>query len=186
MSEPYKNPPGYTPIYKALQRVHGHKFPDGIYRDVEPGEPIPGAENWSNPHLWCKRGVVARIDGRESSPHDPHGPYVPPHALTEEDVAHIAEIKRQKLAGTYEGPGMWNKLTPAQAEALAKQPQAATDPTEEEMDNTPDVLPAAPKSVAELKSMARGELVKYAENMEVKLNGNEDKHGIIAKLTAGL
>ena len=81
---------------------------------------------------------------------------------------------------------MWNKLTPAQAEALAKQPQAATDPTEEEMDNTPDLPPAAPKSVAELKSMARGELVKYAETMTIKLNGNEDKHGIIAKLTASL
>ena len=186
MSEPCKNPPGYTPVYKALQRVHKHKFPDGIYRDVEPGEPIPGAENWSNPHLWCKRGVVARIDGRESSPHDPHGPYVPPHALTEEDVAHIAEIKRQKLEGTYEGPGMWNKLSPSQIEELAKQPQAATDPTPAEMDATPVVTnPASAKSLADLKAMSRGELVKYAESKDIKLNGNEDKHALIGKLTSG-
>ena len=173
MTEPFKNPPGYQPVYRALKPLNRVKCPDGIYRDINPGEPVPGAENWHNPHLWAKRMFLERIDGKPSSVNDPHGPYEPPHALTEEDVARIAEHKRKMLAGEPDEPPVWEKSNPMVEEDLSKQPSAVRDPNPAEMDVVPQVVPASPKSLEGLRSMSRGELFKLAQKQNLKVNGRE-------------
>lgn len=163
----------YKPVYRALKPLNRVKGPDGIYRDIMPGEDVPGAENWHNPHLWCKRGFIERIDGKPSTANDPHGPYVPPHALTDEDVARIAEHKRKALAGEPEEPPSWEKSSPQEMEELSKKPTAARDPSNTEMDMVPSVTPAAPQGLEALRQMSRGELYKLAKKKNLKINGHE-------------
>lgn len=172
----------YQPVYRALRTLNRVKFPDGTYHDVQPGEPVPGAENWPNPHLWCKRLFIERIDGRPSSPMDPHGPYVPPHSLTEEEIAEIADRQKRKLAGEVFDPPVWDRPTPQQAEEFSRQPSAIREPTKVEMDATPKNVPASAKSLQELAALKRGELFKLAKESKIKVNGSENREQLARML----
>ena len=186
MFEDQGAPKGYQPVYRAVKRIERHKCFDGKYRDFEPGEPIPGAETWSNPYLWCKRNFIERIDGKQATQNEPHGPYIPPHALTEEDVQHIAELKRKKLAGEDTGSPQWMKSTPQENEEYSRRPQAARDPSKAEMEAVPAVQnPASQKSLDELRALTRGELFRLVkEKGNIKVNGSESKDELAKALSA--
>ena len=172
----------FKSIYKADKPLSRVKYPDGTYHDLEIGEPVPGAENWPNTGLWVKRGFISRIDGL---PHDPavHGPYVPPHSLTDDEAKEILDRKKRQLAGEDVSPPRWEKSSPSELEALARQPSVARDPSGAEMDATPKTEPASAQTLDELQQLTRGELFRLAKASNIKINGNDSKEALAKALS---
>ena len=165
----------YTPIYKAMMSMRV-KFPDGKYRDVQPGEPVPGAEKWNNPALWLKRGFIARIDGKVDEPCN-RGPYVPPRSLTPEDL-------EEQLASPERRPSPFPAAGPATIGPSQGTPAAVTDPTEREFGEVAQEVPPEidAKAFKDLKARTRAELIKIAESMDVKVNDSDSKADIARSL----
>jgi hypothetical protein len=145
---------------------------DGKYVDLNPGDAIPGAENWPNPHLWAKRGHIARIDGKPVEAMK-GGPYEPPREATIED------FKRGQNA-TASGPRFPGAAAEDIGPGKGKTP-AIRDPSEEEMGEVKhEASKIDPKELEALQERSRKELLKLAEQKGLKLNGSEPKD-IIAR-----
>lgn len=173
-----------APVYRACigMRI---KFPDGIYRDIGPGTPIPRAttDHWNNPALWVKRGHVARIDGKPE-PLGAHGPYEPPRTVCGEDLRIVFE--RQALGMPDSRP---RSLFPGSTSAdIGPRPgtaSAAHDPSDAELDQVPPpAAPVDPALIAELQAKSRKELIKLAEALEVDVRSAGGKDDVISAIAA--
>ena len=172
-----------APVYRACigMRI---KFPDGIYRDIGPGDLIPRAttDRWNNPALWVKRGHVARIDGKPEPP-GAHGPYDPPRTVCSEDVKIVLE--RRTGMPDFRPRSLFLKASPADIGPRPGTASAAHDPSEAELDQVPPVAaPIDPAIIAELQAKSRKELIKLAEALEVDVRSAGGKDDVITAIAA--
>jgi hypothetical protein len=186
---PYKAPAGYVAPYRALKVLKRLKHPDGVYRDVMPGQDAPGAESWPNPYLWVKRGFIERKDGAEVKWGE-GAEYQPPVPVTD---AHLKKVEKDMQAWEQNGtpdPPVWGK---SQIGPGKDQEPAVRDPDDAEIDaalaKRPKAKPVDPKKLAKLQAMSKAKLVKLANSLQgdgdvkmLKINGVEDKNAIIRKL----
>jgi hypothetical protein len=181
----------YRPLYRALISMR-HKLPtipgvsvkfpsgedvelNGEYRNLNPGDPIPGAEKWPNPYLWWKRKYIERLDGKDVQA-GRHGDYVPPQPSTEEDTRRALEPGPRR-----ESP--FQKAGPGDIGPSKDSIPAVVDPSDEEMDApTPEAQPIDPSILREMSARSRKELLSLAEKAGLKINGNESKADIAKSL----
>lgn len=172
-----------APVYRACigMRI---KFPDGIYRDIAPGSPIPRAttDRWNNPALWVKRGHVARIDGKPE-PLGAHGPYEPPRPVTSEDVKIVLE--RRAGMPDFRPRSLFPGSSPADIGPRTGTASEAHDPSDAELDQVPPVVtPVDPALIAELQGKSRKELIKLADALDVDVHSAGGKDDVISAIAA--
>jgi len=168
MTEPYR------PQYKALISM-SVKFPDGTYRDLAPGDPIPGAEKWNNPFLWAKRGHIARIDGKPVE-YGSRGSYEPPRPTTTED------IKRVLSKPGHDG-SPFPKAGPETIGPGEGQTPSIVDPSDREMDRKPKQAEKIDQKVIdELQARSRKELLDLAKQVNLRVNASDSKEDIARAL----
>jgi hypothetical protein len=160
------------PVYEAFIAMRV-KRPDGIYVDLSPGEPIPAGvvESWPDPQALFKRKHFGRIDGM---PLDPHlrGKYIPPRALTEDDLDRHLEAAPPRPGHAHEPIG-----------PVDGKQSAARNFSDQELDAPPpETKPASPERLAELQNKTRRELINFAAQTGVHVAGNESKDALISAL----
>jgi hypothetical protein len=149
------------------------KRPDGVYVDLAPGDAIPAGvvESWPDPQVLFKRRHFCRFDGANLDP-NVRGKYVPPRALTDEDIDRNLEPAPSRPGGSHEPVG------PVDGKV-----SAARVITDQELDTKPaNVKPASAEKIAELQSKSRRELMNLAAQSNVRVGGSESKDELVRSL----